>query len=76
MTQPKTREVSWLMMTWQGTFKTGKITDDTVWLCLEADGKQRRYSINGNQFRDQLQCLRRSGFDLRQAKPKKEQKNV
>lgn len=58
MSQPKTREVSWLIM------MVGP-QDNTVWLCLEADGKQKRYSINGNQFRAQLECLRKSGFSLK-----------
>lgn len=58
MSQPKTREVSWLMMT------VGS-QDDTVWFCLEAEGKQKRYSINGNQFRTQLKCLKKSGFNLK-----------
>jgi len=59
MSQPKTREVSWLMM-------IGNIHDDTIWLCLEAEGKQKRYSLNGNEFRTQLERLRKSGFSLKQ----------
>ena len=56
MRQPKTREVSWMMMM--------GMQDDTVTLSLEVEGKQRRYSLNGNEFRRQLDCLKKSGFNL------------